>query len=128
MDVGLVGAGILSGLLGAHIVTMLRERLSLGTWIDSLLGVVGGAVAAQLAAAASAAWAEATVGFVVGRIAAAISAGILGGAALLLFVGLFRPPGLRDGASDGPAPAFRERRSASADRRKGERRVREQDS
>ncbi len=128
MDVGLVGAGILSGVLGAHIVTMLRERLSLGTWVDSLMGVVGGAVAAQLVAVTMTAWADATVGFAVGRIAAAITAGIAGGAVLLMIAGMFGSRRSGPDESDGREPAFRERRSNTEDRRKRERRVSEQDS
>jgi hypothetical protein len=126
VDVGLVGAGILSGVLGAHIVTLLRERLSLGTWIDSLLGALGGGICAHLAALASLSWADTTVGFAVGRIAAVIVAGILGGAALLLFAGLFRSRKPIPENDDG-VPPIPERRSAASDRRQSERRFSEHD-
>ena len=123
MDVGLVGAGILSGVLGAHIITMLRERLSLGTWIDSLLGVVGGGVAAELVTLASSSWANASAGFAVGRIAAVITVGMLGGAILVLLAALVRGKraALRDDDDDDYQPPFSERRTS--DRRKGDRRL-----
>jgi hypothetical protein len=126
VDVGLVGAGILSGVLGAHIVTVLRERLSLGTWVDSLLGALGGAICAHLVALASLTWVDTTVGLAVGRIAAVIVAGILGGAALLLFAGLFRSRKPVSG-DDGDVAPISERRSTASDRREGERRLSEHD-
>jgi len=125
VDVGLVGAGILSGVLGAHIVTVLGERLSLGAWIDSLLGVLGGGICAHLVAVASLTWSDSTVGFAVGRIAAVIVAGILGGAALVLFAGLFRSR--KPVTGDDDDAVLRERRSAASDRRSGERRLSEHD-
>ena len=120
MDVGLVGAGILSGVLGAHLVTVLRERFSAGTWIDSLIGAVGGGVCGQVIVWASAAWDSAAAGIAVGRIAAVVLVAIMGGALLLSIVGLIR--GRRPHASqvDRAQP---ERRTAEADRRKGERRL-----
>jgi len=126
MDVGLVGAGILSGVLGAHIATVLRERLSLGTWIDSLLGVLGGGICAHIALLLSATWMDSSPGFAIGRIAAVVTIGILGGAGLLLVTGFFRPrrPVLRD---DENPPTEHDRRSASLDRRQGERRLSEHD-
>jgi hypothetical protein len=127
VDVGLVGAGILSGVLGAHIVTVLREKLSLGTWVDSLLGALGGAICAHLVALASLTWVDTTVGLAVGRIAAVIVAGILGGAALLLFAGLFRSRRPVSDDDDGDVPPIPERRSTASDRRQGERRLSEHD-
>jgi len=126
MDVGLVGAGILSGVLGAHIATMLRERLSLGAWIDSLLGVLGGGICAHIAILLSTTWVDSSPGFAIGRIAAVVTIGILGGAGLLLIAGLFRPR--RSALSnDEDSPPVSERRSTSPDRRQGDRRLSEND-
>jgi len=124
MDVGLVGAGILSGVLGAHIATMLRERLSLGTWIDSVLGVLGGGFCAHLATLLNATWVDTSPGFAIGRIAAVVTIGILGGAGLLLIAGLFRP---RRSALRNDQNPVRDRSATSPERRRGDRRLSEND-
>lgn len=128
MDFGLVGAGILSGALGAHIVALLRERASRGAWTDSLLGMAGGGLCAQFVIMTTSGWVETTVGYAIGRIAAAVVAGLLGGALLLLVAGLFRSTRAIRNDEDAPQPEHSERRFATSDRRKGERRLSETDA
>lgn len=124
MDVGLVGAGVLSGILGAHLVTTLRDRLSAGTWMDSIVGALGGAVCGQVAVLASVAWDATTAGLAVGRIALVVLAAILGGAGLLTLVGLVWSRKHEEEEREVPR---QERRAAHSDRRKGERRMEPRD-
>ncbi len=120
MDVGLVGAGILSGVLGAHLVTVLHERFSASTWTDSLVGALGGGICGQIVVAASAAWDATAAGLVVGRIAAVVLVALLGGATLLAIVGLIRS---RKPDAERAPRSRRDRRTSESDRRKGDRRL-----